>query len=92
MLMRADRSFEVAKKEVARLLGVNHKVFHGLTGDRARIVEGFRSKTMNSDDPDIKKLFDESLDEATRILRDHDGGAAELIRTAHRILWELRYA
>jgi hypothetical protein len=92
MLMRADRSFAAAKKEVARLLGANHKIFHGLTGNRERIVERFRAETVNSDDPDIKKFYNECLGEATRILRDHEGGAAELVRSAHRILSELRYA
>jgi len=92
MLMRARGSFNEAKKEVVRVLGENHGVFKGLPGDRQRIVARFRSQTMNSDDPDIKGLFNECLEEVTRILRDRDGGAAELIRTAHRRLSELHYA
>jgi hypothetical protein len=92
MLMRAELSFDAAGKEVVRVLGENHRVFHGLSGKRQRIVERFRSETINSDDPDIKQLFNECLEEVTRTLRDRDGGAAELIRIAHMRLRDIRYA
>jgi hypothetical protein len=80
MLMRAGRSFEAAAKEVVRLLGENQKIFHGLPGNRQRIVERWRTGAMNSDDPDIKKMFNEHLEEVTRFLRDRDGGAVDLVR------------
>jgi hypothetical protein len=92
MLMRADRTWEAAAKEVARLLGPNHAIFRGLAGQRWRIITHWRSDAMSGADPDIKKMFDESLDEATCLLRDQGAGAADLIQRAHRRLREFHYA
>jgi hypothetical protein len=92
ILMRAGRTFPVASKEVVQHLGKNHKVFGGLSGNRERIVERWRSETSNSDDPDIAKMFHEHLEEATLFLRDRNGGAADLVRIAHMRLRDFRYA
>jgi hypothetical protein len=89
LLYNAGRKWEDAAKEVAQMLGENHRIFAGHSGERWRIIARWRTEVMSCDDPDAKQKFDEYLKFAAEFLSAREGTAEDLPKIARRLMREL---
>jgi hypothetical protein len=89
LIYNAGRKWEDAAKEVAQILGENHRIFAGSPGVRWRIIARWRTDVMSGDDPDAKRKFDEYLESMADFLSAREGTAKDLEKIARLIMREL---
>jgi hypothetical protein len=91
LLFRAGRGKEEADKEVAGLLGKDHRVFTGHSGERWRIVKRWREDIDSGDYPDAAEKFDCLLEAVLDTIRAASGepSADYLVKAAYAALGEL---
>jgi hypothetical protein len=86
LLCNAGRKWEDAAKEVAQILGENHRLFAGHSGARWRIIARWRTAVMSGEDPDDKQKFDGYLKFVADFLSAREGTAEDLVKIARIIM------
>jgi hypothetical protein len=93
LLFRAGRGKEEADKEVAELLGKDHRLFTGHSGETWRIVKRWRENIDSGDYPDAAEKFDYLLEAVLDTIRARaasgEPSADDLEKAADAALGEL---
>jgi hypothetical protein len=95
LVRRAGRRKGKAQKEVAELLGRDHRIFAGHRGERWRLVKQWGEDIASGDYPDAAEKFDGMLEAALTTIQTRvaEPSAEDLVKAARAALGELdRYA